>query len=974
MLIFNNKELNPNFFQTNDRLIKITSPNLSLEDLYIKVLNGEDIRPLVTITAVKGFHNGTSSYKLIPLRTTYLKDYFDIGSVKYFADDSEYDENGWGWEPGERERAIQNEAERIIVADIIRRPQIADAFEKQTFHQPIGAAYDSLEPWTDYTDEDLIMELGDALGIMPALQSHDVPLEEQKRLSNLGKELFLPRALMPYSDFNGLPSVDEIKAYAELAPVARRKIYNYHNFNSMQGHPAYTLALTLKTYNKMPPYHFDNRYFTDEAYYDNENVTTMNDIPEYTRPVLRDVLQGVFDEATTKFVEAYRRAPQVLPEMVKALDLAEPVRNKEQAVNTLLNGFNLQSLQMVSKYKNATLLYLANFINFREIKENHIPIFAVSTAPTLISYGINRGFLPWYQRYKSEISDSDLEIIVKNIADITAFDVTKKPKDYIQYLNNRVGYEDKESYEEKYNFSFEDNILAIRGSDVKITMDGYTMYMLPPEDIRNFTVGYDTSCCQHYRGAGESCTYKAVTDPYAGICVIEKNGKIKAQGFIWTDEAKDTLVFDNVEFANADGMAERDRVREILPMFGLFAESIPYANVHIGTGYNENMRGVGQRINNNEFAMLPENISNDYTYSDYHPDGTNSARTIKRAGHVLIDTNNRCFVEHDQSLVRDYSNHPFYEILKPENSWINTLGLSLSQKMELIREKETINQKTPEEQLNFVKRCIPISQFIEYPSDDIQRYIINTDKTWLSKLQHVNENLINDILLEDCPSEIYNPERHFTVEQQIRVYISHPDYLRHATEFDHNMLLGVAEQNAYAILSVPKEYITQDIKLKAIEQNPRIISTFGDRELIGRKTLYHYDRTLLTTAIRKDREILRIIGPTAVLPEDIMAQAVREDASLINSFNNPSEAVVDIAITQNPLLIRNFQYKYPDLALKAVSINPRVINILTQPTKEMFEQVPDINFISVPRFRSIYADMRAAGPDIQTNIPEPELA
>lgn len=984
MLIFNNKECNPSFFQNNDRLFKINTNDYSLEELYLKALNGEDIRSLVTITAVKGFHNGTSSYSLIPMRTKILRNTFDIGEIKHFRDDNEYSPDSWNWEPGEREQVLQNETERMIVADITRRPQIADAYERKLFHQPLGASYDSLEDFTNYTNEDLILELGDALGIMPHLQSKDYTLEEQRRYSNLGKELYFHRAIMPYSEFNGLPSIEEIKNYESLAPTIRRKIYNYHNFNAMQGHPAYTLALVLKTYNKMPPDVIDNTLFDFHIYYDNNtNIVAGTEeeipVPSYSQPNINSINDGqaIFDEATAKFTEAYRRAPQVLPEMILACKEANYFMPKEKIVETLLKGFNLQSLQMVAKYKNLSLFYLGNFINYREIKESHIPIFGANTRPTTIKTAIDHGFLPWYEKYKSEISDSDLETIVQHFADGLHFNLNRTPKDLIQLYKNAQGYSDKETYEERYHFSFDDNIVAIKGCDTVITMGGYKMYILPPEDIRNFTVGYDTSCCQHLGGAGEECTYKAVTDPYAGICVIEKNGKIKAQGFIWTDEAKDTFVFDNVEFANADGVAERDRVNELLPMFGLFADSMPYANIHIGTGYNENMAGVGKKITDREFATMPTNISSARIYSDYH-EGTHyhPARTIKQNGRTLIDTNNKCFVSTDSSLRRDYSHHPFYELLKPENAWINTINSSMSSKFEILREKDIINTKSAEEQFRLVQKVPILIQFIEHPSDDIQRFIIQNHRNLISSIQNANESLLNDILLEDSPKEINNPNRHFTVEQQIRVYRNHPDYLRNAPEYNHNVLLALADINAYSILSAPKEYITQDIQLRAINQNPQIISTFGERELMGRKTLYHYDRTLLNAAINKDMGILRIIGPTAILPEDIMQEAVRADASFINSFNNPSKEAVDIAIEQNPLLIRNYQYKYPDLAVKAVRLNPRVINIITQPTQEMFEAIPDVSFISVPRFKTIYLDMRAGQtqPVQNPSISELELA
>ena len=110
--------------------------------------------------------------------------------------------------------------------------------------------------------------------------------------------------------------------------------------------------------------------------------------------------------------------------------------------------------------------------------------------------------------------------------------------------------QDIENYESDYEYDFRDNTIEIKGSDIKVEGHNLTARILDADDPRNFTVGYDTNCCQHYDSAGEDCTYYATSHPDSAIWVIEEKGKIVAQAFVWTNEEKDTFVFDNIEFAN----------------------------------------------------------------------------------------------------------------------------------------------------------------------------------------------------------------------------------------------------------------------------------------------------------------------------------------------------------------------------------------------------------------------------------------
>ena len=109
-----------------------------------------------------------------------------------------------------------------------------------------------------------------------------------------------------------------------------------------------------------------------------------------------------------------------------------------------------------------------------------------------------------------------------------------------------------------------------------------------PDDIAiGANLGYATNCCQHLNAAGETAMMHGFLNPDAGFFVIEdKNGKIKAQAEIWLAN-KNTLVFDNIEFANTSSERYRERVDSLRGDLVAFAEKLSYKNIVMGCGYNE---------------------------------------------------------------------------------------------------------------------------------------------------------------------------------------------------------------------------------------------------------------------------------------------------------------------------------------------------------------------------------------------------
>ena len=114
----------------------------------------------------------------------------------------------------------------------------------------------------------------------------------------------------------------------------------------------------------------------------------------------------------------------------------------------------------------------------------------------------------------------------------------------------------------------------------------YKAYIMDGQDPRQVMIGYDTDCCQHYGGAGETAMMYGLANPDAGFFVIEDKdtGKILAQAEVWertTKSGNKQLVFDNIEFAD-------DRqIDQFAPVLAKWCENAPYDKILMGNGYNE---------------------------------------------------------------------------------------------------------------------------------------------------------------------------------------------------------------------------------------------------------------------------------------------------------------------------------------------------------------------------------------------------
>ena len=131
------------------------------------------------------------------------------------------------------------------------------------------------------------------------------------------------------------------------------------------------------------------------------------------------------------------------------------------------------------------------------------------------------------------------------------------------------------------NFEFADCECNLTKTEVEL--GNYKAYIMDAKNPRQVTIGYDTDCCQHLGGAGETAMMYGLANPDAGFFVIEDktSGKILAQAETWETADGGKLVFDNIEFAD-------DRqIDQFAPVLAKWCEKFPYPDILMGNGYNE---------------------------------------------------------------------------------------------------------------------------------------------------------------------------------------------------------------------------------------------------------------------------------------------------------------------------------------------------------------------------------------------------
>lgn len=926
MIIYNQDKISSRYLSEDNTVIEINS-NKRLEELLEMVRGGEDISSVATLSILRvdsesTFHK-TYRPRTLDIRTAdenvifshdEAEDYQNVIPNYNMIYDEDYD--------GDDDPFTLDAGQKPFMEK--RQQELNTAFEQNLFGvKSPKLTFDAIEEMP----ADLLMEqLACAIGIMPHLlfaeETKDLSVTELKKLS-ASAEIGYDKTIAIYwaNTYPAVLPTAETALKLQALSVPERNIIS-EGFISPE--KATDIMLAMKEAN--PHCVLTRSAVMECANPDGIRVGQIREIAtawatgRYYDSDTFFRCQGFIAALSDAFREKFHNfVPRVIREYGMPLYLTKPNDKSEEAyIAEITDNFSRQNLSVIAAIKSPPLYALSKDLNFGEIKQEHISAIAAyypADVTGLIKLTANH-FAAYYKKYASEITLGELqrmlELYAKEIVQNQdfVFEENIPPKKLIQKLENRRAYEDCAKFEERHHYRFEDNDLAIRGRNIVVSGGDLKMYMLPADDPRNFTVGYDTHCCQVWGNAGSSCVHKLTTDPYAGVTVIERKGRVVAQAFTWTDESKDTLVFDNMEFAD-----DRE-VQQFSDIIAAWAREMPYANIHVGTGYNQHMGGWGRKVD--YMAQMPQVAGPTSPYSDYHA----SARAIKKNREMLISTQAAFTVVHEEQAPSRY------DLINDMGfGYLLGTGYSLDKLVEIAGKVQS-GSLTEQEYMDVFRATANHEALLrnmpEIP-ESVQLWLMDVDKAAVQYIQ----NPCRQILLaqvHDNPLKIREME---DPEEDIMLEVVSVDglYLSEIKNPTPAVCKKAVQGNGLAIRFVPPQMQTDEICQIAVDKWPRAILGVANPT-----------EELLCLALSKEPSLVSL-AQMAILPVCAQMTAVQADPEVINSIRYPDPSVVEYAIRRDGRLIRNFQNSYPQLRSVALAQNPEALSALHNPTVDEILQV-----------------------------------
>lgn len=951
MVIYNGKEMKSKFVR-NNRIIEINSPIKDIAEgidiMREKIRNGEALSDFY-ITAFQ-----YSEDEFAPI----LK-----GTPEWRSRENVFDEI---LSPSVYEAFCDTAA-------VYQRPQEFAQYEKFQFNQQTALSFTEVS----VPEDEILKELMAAYGILPTLWEEEKTAEELRSLSKAGENLVRMFNGDKYriNMFNAPPPLAWIEAYQKLTPYEKAAV------TDGRIHPAKAMQIAKGIKDYAPDMLFRQEMIEEIiSYMDTaeQNMTAKEVITKYTTGFTGYISDNIdpghtqenVEEMLSVAEEAFKakfhgRAPRVLAEyMAGALVRRNlfPEEFTREIADEIAGKFNQANVSRVAKYRNPVLLALSEKVNFANQKDNVLQAIGVNFRTDDLHELFEKGFPEWLEKH-SNVKPQEVLKIYSLLPKMTErINENDSPSDVISKIELKRGYEDARRFEEKYHYKFADNEIAIRGRNIVCRQGNLTMHMLKADDYRNFLVGYDTFCCQRWDDAGETCVYKYTTDPFAACVVIERGDKIVAQGFVWTDELNDTFVFDNVELAN-----DRD-VQQFSDLFAAYAQALPYANVHVGTGYNQGMNGWGDKLgfdrHNLIVAKMPTTLdgrTNHTTwadgncYTDYHDSGTNIARVLKHMGNMRLSRKAEVEVT-----VRPDEPTKWDELAKPDlNFMLNEWTKTPEERIEIA--KKFREDPSDAMQMEVIRNCPKAITTIEHPCHEAQMFILGNYKDLIWQIKDPCRE-IREVMVAEDPSYI-NVIENPTEEMKLAAVERDGLLLSVIPDPSERVYEAAVRQNGFAIKNVPPERMTESVQMAAVESEPKTIA------MIANPT-----ENVMISAVNAKPEIIAIIPSSSM---EAQMSAVRLRPSVINMIKEPYPEAISLAVHRNGLLIKNFQDAYPELREVAVRQNGFAIRHLINPTLEEARLAVEQNpaAVSAIRDKELAAAVRGEAQDISRDIPaEMEIA
>ncbi len=948
MIIYNEKEMESEYCVSDDMLLIINS-TLPLSEIFDKLQKEEDLDP--ETVQIRAYMNNEGKVVLESDKTDKSNQLSRVLSDETINDLEEQmvQEKGYG-----------------------QRNDLFKAFEQFNW----GNKYEGYDikafPFTlnkNKNNEIIRRHIALSSGIMPTIYNEkDKSLKELVALSNLGNDLYRNFGKGSVTNENPLPSIEDIEFYSRFTEYEKQLM--------RKGNVPPRMLLTLK--HELEDKVCKGSVITEDMYNDLRNGKKVEDIISSR---ISNVALSYVDKFKAEFKKQYGfdRSP-IIPEFITGIITVKGDSDlTDKEIEEAVKSFNRNSMQAavhdikepgkdketkitVAQTRNPALIYLATQFPMQDMPKQMIRALATYVNPSNIKSLVEKGFPEWIKEHKND-SVADVVKLLSIVNKVDSFDKDKNAFSLYNKTVNKRADKDRIEYEKKYGYKFSDNEIAIRGRNIVIEQGAYRIRMLKADDLVNFSVAYteNTHCCQHLSGAGESCVWKYTTDPFAACVVVEdKSGQIQAQGFVWTDEAKDLFVFDNIEYHHDPSAGKLTNIIEA------YIEALPYQNVQIGMGYveaaDQAWNGIGSPIDSKKdlCATIPTTIAKGHIYSDYHTEGGSKARVVKK-----VDGRT-----HQAKLVK-YT--------------VNTNGLKITDpgdeptKWDILASKEfafMLNDcsKSIDERLRLAE------EFRNNPTKELQLQVLDSCPEAVLSLDNIDTEV--QLRMYDKSTDLAKRIKRPCKELQIRFSEKDPSYLKTIENPDPEVITGALEKNGllisvisnptydnyltavksngYAYRFIPEDHLTEEIKMEAVKQAPKVASL-----------LKNPSPEIQLEACRALPDVVLLLNNPTIQAQ--MA-AVSRKPELVLSLKNPAEPVVRVSVQRNPYMIRKFQFQYPDLKMDAIRANGFIIRELKNITMEEYnmavQQNPEVARLITPPETILHGaiDSRGSEPGDEDGI------
>ena len=772
----------------------------------------------------------------------------------------------------------------------------------------------------DVVREELIRHIADALCIPPEL-ALDTEMPAKDKIA-LGRDMnrlrwFFAEDPLDEAKMAGTPPIEHVKAYQSWSAAEKRLVTNA--VRAPQELLAQACAFKAQFPNKiLTPDVLNNKAF---------QVTITADFERQAKEAFE--------------ASSFRRAPRVLNEYLRA-QVAAGVGESE--IDNIIAEFNLKSLGAVAPLGSEVLYALVPHIDFSKVKADQIEFLATHITESQLRKLVTRGFGEWYDKHRGDRTEDLAELLstlsVRQLGD-TVWDPNKSAREILTATTMGKFIEEARSFESTYHYRFSDNCIAIRGKEICVTYGPLKMYMLSADDYRNFAVGDWTQCCQHWGGAGETCCWKYTSDPFAACVVIEKNGKVVGQAFVFTDEIKDTFVFDNMEFANDGDVANFKNI------ISTYVEALPYSNVHLGAGYTvAELLSMGKSIpqakatmagmptttgslkeqqqgvyNNRNYAARsidthPENYpARCDVYSDYHP----NARVFKKDGAMYL-TKGTGVVTYGEveptpwDALRD----------SPAKFVLNDYDLPAA-------ERQAMASMNLDEERFIAQSARFRAYFLSDPS--IARGLPAVPEEWQRALleQRVNPRSLGDIknpipevrdlIIEWDPERVVDWEDATPAQWEAAIRQKPALISQFPGEVTQELAMAAFHAGGVdALAYIPARLIPTEELSGIIAMSPRTILSFEDPA-----------EELVQIAVSREPYL---IGSLPVVSDTVGATACHVLPSAVLLWPEAPSDIIQGCIEREPFLIRNYAHTYPEFREVAIRSNPDAIASIPGATDE----------------------------------------